>query len=104
MLRREQRRQTTRARRDREKAGCFPLGRTDEQEQMPIAFVGLEHIHIERIAQWLGHEEFEEMAVTILLDVHGVVVRPTLRGRDADFEACAHNGEFGFKMIRIHTF
>jgi hypothetical protein len=27
-----------------------------------------------------------------------------LRGRDADFEACAHHGEFGFNVFRIHMF
>ena len=71
---------------------------------MPIAFVGLKHIHVERIAQTLRHAEFEEFTVTIPLDVQGVIVQSTLRGRDADFEARTHHGEFGFKMIRIHKF
>ena len=103
MLRREPRRQTTRARPDRRESEP-PSPRSDEQQQMPIAFVGLEHIHVERIAQSLGHAEFEEFTVTILLDVHGVITRSPLRGRDADFEARTHTGEFGFNVIRIHRF
>jgi hypothetical protein len=87
-----------------EKAGCFSLGRADEQEQMPVALVGLEHIHVERVAQGFGHAEFEKFTVTILLDVHGIIIRCTLRGRDADFEARTHHGEFGFNVIRIHMF
>jgi len=51
-----------------EKACCFSLGRTDEQEQMAVAFVGLEHVDVERLAQRLGNAEFEEFTAAILLD------------------------------------
>jgi hypothetical protein len=71
---------------------------------MAVAFVGLEHVDVERLAQRLGNAEFEEFTAAILLDIHGVIVRHTLRGHDANFEARAHHGEFRFNVIRIHTF
>jgi hypothetical protein len=71
---------------------------------MPIPLVGLEDVYVERFAQLLRHAEFEELTVTILLDVDGVVVQITMRRRNAEFKACAHHGKFGLNVICIHMF
>ena len=71
---------------------------------MAIAAVGLKNIEVDRLTHWFRHAQFEEITAAILLDVHGVIIRATLRGHDADFEARAHHGKFGFNVFRIHRF
>jgi hypothetical protein len=41
--------------------------------------------------------------VAILLDVHGIILRYTLRGHDANFESRAQEGELALNWLRIHT-
>jgi len=78
---------------------------------MAVLRLALEDRGLNRLAQVSRHAEFEERAVAIAPDVHGVVhwINPLAvshlpaRSDFAHLQARAHRGEAGFNVFRIHT-
>src|SRR2546423_1607157 len=78
---------------------------------MPLFRLALHDREAQRLTQMRWHTKFEELAVMIMLDVHGVIawinpgaISPAPARWDfADLQASADLGEPGFNMFGIHT-
>ena len=71
-----------------------------EQQQVPVARIGLEHGQFHRITYSLVPAELEELACAVVLDVDGEVIAG---GGGLEFKPCPQRGELRFDVVCIHT-
>jgi hypothetical protein len=76
----------------------------DEQQQMPLLGLALHYRQLQVVARSFWDTHFEELTVTITLDVHGIVsVVPPGWAELAHFHASFHFLELGLNLLCIHT-